>query len=86
MSDESGGAARIVGLTSGDSVDCGALGELVRELGSDAIDPLLDALAASASRPVRECILDCLAALGDEARDRASTRAGDSRWFRSPAG
>lgn len=81
MSDDSGGAARIVGLTSGESVDREALAEVVRELGSEAIDPLLDALAASASRPVRECILDCLASLGAEARARASTRTGDSRWY-----
>jgi HEAT repeat protein len=81
MSDGSGGVARIVGLTSGDTVDCGALHEAARTLGDEAIDPLLDALAASASRAVRECILDCLAGLGGEARARAATRTSDPRWY-----
>ena len=78
---QSAGAERIVALTSGDEVDCGALHGVGRELGDGAIDPLLDALAASPSRAVRECIVRCLEERGDEARRRAASRTGDPRWY-----
>lgn len=80
MSDTAG-ADRIVELTSGDQVDCAHLDELARGLGGSAIDPLLEALATSPSRPVRECLLTCLASLGDAARARAAARTGDARWY-----
>jgi len=68
-------------LVTGDPVESQALRSAALALGPAAIDPLLDGLAISGSPEVRLCILDCLDALGETARKRASERAFQAPWY-----
>jgi len=67
-------------LASG-TVDIEALSTLVDEMGTRAVDPLLDVLADSDSRAVRRRLFDALQGLGSYVGRRAIERLDDSRWF-----
>ncbi len=68
-------------LLSGDDVDQRALGELVRRMGSVAVDPLLDVLSDSDSLSMRRTVFDQLVAMGPFVTQRAVERLDDPRWF-----
>ncbi|MGD8321206.1 MAG: hypothetical protein PVJ02_12140, partial [Gemmatimonadota bacterium] len=67
-------------LASG-GVDEEGLGDLVAEMGSHAVDPLLDVLADSDSRSVRRLVYDTLRHMGPFVGKRAAERLQDPRWF-----
>jgi hypothetical protein len=62
-------------------VDHGTVRELIRRLGADATDPLLDLLAAAEDVASRATALAELEALGAPAAARAVERLADSPWF-----
>ncbi len=62
-------------------VDEEALAALIGEMGSAAVDPLLDVLGESDSRAVRRQVFDALAAMGPWVGRRAVERLADGRWF-----
>lgn len=55
--------------------------ELVKALGSPFVEPLLDRLAEESDRTLRRFYLDLLVALGGIARDQATERLQDHRWY-----
>jgi hypothetical protein len=67
-------------LVSG-QVDDSALRALIDEMGSAAVDPLLDVLADSDSRAVRRRVFDALTGIGPFVAQRAMERLQDGRWF-----
>lgn len=67
-------------LTSG-KVDAGSLRTLIEQMGSSAVDPLLDVLADSDSRSVRRLVFDALTGMGPFVAQRAVDRLQDGRWF-----
>ena len=73
--------ARFRHLLAEGRVDDDALRTLVEEMGSLAVDPLLEVLADSDSRAVRRRVFDALAGMGTEVGERALTRLQDGRWF-----
>jgi hypothetical protein len=68
-------------LLSTEEVDEEWLHLLVREMGSRAVPPLLDALAESESRSVRRRIFDSLVELGEDLSAEVVPRLEDPRWF-----
>ncbi len=68
-------------LLGAGQVDTEALRTLVKEMGSNAVDPLLDVLADSDSRSVRRLVFDVLPGLGPFVAQRAIERLDDNRWF-----
>ncbi|HEY0155533.1 MAG TPA: hypothetical protein VGB92_26290 [Longimicrobium sp.] len=58
-----------------------ALDRLVERMGTDAIAPLMDEMAASELRVVRRAALDRLGRMGAPAAAEAVRRLGDERWF-----
>jgi hypothetical protein len=67
-------------LTAG-QIDMASLRSLMDEMGSGAVDPLLDVLAESDSRSVRRRVFDALSGLGPFVAQRAIERLEDHRWF-----
>ncbi len=63
------------------NVDEQALSALIREMGSSAVDPLLDVLAESDSRSVRRRVFDALIGMGPWVGQRTVERLADGRWF-----
>jgi len=68
-------------LLGAGQVDMEALHRLVGEMGSTAVDPLLDVLADSDSRAVRRRVFDVLPGIGPVVAQRAIERLTDNRWF-----
>jgi hypothetical protein len=62
-------------------VDHGAVAELIRRLGAEAVDPLLDLLAAAEDLASRTAALAALETLGAPAAARAVERLADAPWF-----
>jgi len=68
-------------ILSTEEVDEEWLHLLIREIGRQAVPPLLDALAESESRSVRRRIFDSLVELGEDLSAEVSPRLDDPRWF-----
>ena len=56
------------------------LDAIIELVGSEAIEPMVDALAESESRQVRRLLLDRLVLLGSESGQAAVSRIDDARW------
>lgn len=67
-------------LASG-QMDDEALQGLIQEMGSGAVDPLLDVLADSDDRSVRRRVFDALTRMGPFVGQRTVERLSDPRWF-----
>ena len=68
-------------IVAGEQIDERAMRSLVEQMGSAAVDPLLDVLAESDSRSVRRRVFDVLVHLGPFVAQRAIERMEDGRWF-----
>lgn len=68
-------------LLAGGQLDDAALRGLVEEMGSGAVDPLLDVLGDSDDRSVRRRVFDALARMGPVVGQRTIERLSDPRWF-----
>lgn len=73
--------ARVSELLRADPIDTGMLDVLVRRLGVEAADPMLDVLTGSESTQTRRAILARLAALGPGVGPYLVRRLTDDRWF-----
>jgi hypothetical protein len=73
--------ARFRELLAGGRMDDAALRALIEEMGSAAVDPLLDVLGDSDSRTVRRRVFDALVDMGPFVGQRAVERLADGRWF-----
>ena len=62
-------------------VDDEGLGRLLEEMGTEAVDPLLDVLAESQDRSVRRRVFDALLGLGPRVGEQAEARLAGSNWF-----
>ncbi len=68
-------------ILSAGRVDEAALTNLIGQMGSAAVDPLLDVLGESGSRPVRRRVFDALVEMGPWVGQRTVERLSDGRWF-----
>jgi hypothetical protein len=73
--------AALGGILRAKGLEDGAVRLLIRRLGADAADPLLDLLAASEDHASRAAALAELEALGAPAATRAVERLADAPWF-----
>lgn len=78
---EPSGPGMIERMVAGEPVEPHELRSAAQAMGPAAIDPLLDGLTLSGSREIRLCILDCLEALGEEAREKALRRVPHAPWY-----
>ena len=67
-------------LLATDEVDVPSMHTIVAGMGSVAIDPLLDALADSESKELRQVLLETLSQFGSEIWDGARVRLEDPQW------
>jgi len=75
------GEGMIHRLVAGEQVEARELKIAAAAMGPAAIDPLLDGLILSGNREIRLSILECLDALGEEARERALQRVAHGPWY-----
>ncbi len=62
-------------------IDVEVLDSMVKKLGADAIEPMLDVLAESESQQTRRVLLDRIVKLGPAVGPLAMKRLEDPRWF-----
>jgi hypothetical protein len=73
--------ARLTELLKTEPLDVEGLDGLLPRLGSDAAEPMLEALMESESRQTRRVLLDRLRAMGHAVAPLAVARLADSRWY-----
>lgn len=76
-----GGDVTLHHILAAEPIDADVLKAVVRQVGSAAIEPMLDVLAESESTQTRRVLIDEVAGMGPEVAPAVLRRLDDPRWF-----